>query len=1485
VTATLGEILYGLREPLVAASMSFDHSACELSTFCRNPLHPGPCKGWKKTLGHIAPGALNAIEKAHKEKTAARRAARAAAKAHAEKIVATGPANHLEHPLTAKKKTLTHAHVLMGDTADKANAKSSKAILNKTEIKKYSQLKGAQVASVAVSHGYVEPDKEKDYAARAEKMISEALAKDNVDGGEAHYRKAIEGLAGEQAAGFADKHCGIGTKDGDCDGLLWESLRTRAEYVLERALLTGNQDGLRELDAKVEKLGDDRKGLAAYLKSVGVDPAMVKKQMDAEPPAPNAPEEPKLSGFEKGEKTKMDNLAKVAEAQTTGAAGAATIEKVALMVTGKKLNEQGSAKLAGAMADLHAKGEGLPEGQLKQIDNGVNVIASKVKAYTGVEMTDEQKAKLHAEILSGAEKGTPTPMLDGIHKSWSSKGDKAAEVTAALNGEAVPLNKWQQKAIDALAQDPSDHVKILEILEVLDADEYAALPDEEKAKLHDWLQAEVEKGTPKAAITAHHLGALTGDEINAAGAVYKQKQSTAVADAIHNGSNGDIIKAMNDHPEQWAQLSPALQSVAAQKLHSEKIMGSTPAAQLIAKHNIPEPKTASVANVEKVLSGDGYTPWQKYQALNDLSYAEYQGLDPDVKKKADTFLNEQVAIGNEKIAKLAKDFDVPPVTPSTAMPPATKSVLQDAIDKGQVSALTQEAVEAGLIADKIKSATAKKKLVVYGDLADKGGFENMSPTLQAKVLNDLDAMHAKFKDPKKKAETSSIISKLQAAQGGGAGAGGAGTGTSPVGLPNTTPPVPAPPVSNAEKATAGAKFLSDAYEVVGQPPIGESGQEASAKVLESLHNNGPGGEDGFTAMSESLAQNLIAKSALPLPETETAKFIDPLAADIKEKLKATGAPTPVYNAWQEAAKANGTPAGYSALVKLDQQAEKWHNDNGEPDALQALMDAVPMAMTDEQAAQKYTDAFVGLKQHATGEKVTQIGKTQTKKLFLGEITAEGQQKFVTPGGGDQGGMSQGFADGLASLHTSKIEKKLGVEDSTIFKDWQNSAASAAFNEAMSKDYHSALVKGQDKPDGVAGSIDAIVDEVNAQAKKTAADNGWSQDSVALETWKAQTFIAKAEELVKGKQAGAGGAASNPSPISAVHVPKDLPEVPEGEEPALGGGRGIGHLSEATKSAMGKSFKGLPVGSSSSDPSESVFDALMATAAWYGAKPEAGGPLSVLQMAQVIDEWKAQHYGSANKNLTEKKLVSWLGTKQGKEYAEKFTTPDAELLDHLENPGKAKQPKVIYVAPGLKVQDVGGPGAYDPSLKTADFTPQKNAQAKAARDAYIAASGEKLTATQKAAIKAYTGSSYHEINGYLRGTSASADPTTKNWAVLAQAAMRPLQENTLLHRGSSFKVFPEGFRSIEGVQKLIGQEIQDDGLVSSSVGGEQIPPAFRKQVRLQIEAPIGTMGLYVDDISANKGENELILAAGTKYRILGVDNPDSSWPTIRLRVIS
>jgi len=60
-------------EALVYGLVAAVHVWCDVDTFCRNPLHPGPCKGWKHTLKQVAPEIHRRIEETRLEQVRVRR--------------------------------------------------------------------------------------------------------------------------------------------------------------------------------------------------------------------------------------------------------------------------------------------------------------------------------------------------------------------------------------------------------------------------------------------------------------------------------------------------------------------------------------------------------------------------------------------------------------------------------------------------------------------------------------------------------------------------------------------------------------------------------------------------------------------------------------------------------------------------------------------------------------------------------------------------------------------------------------------------------------------------------------------------------------------------------------------------------------------------------------------------------------------------------------------------------------------------------------------------------------------------------------------------------------------------------------------------------------------------------------------------------------------------------------------------------------------
>jgi hypothetical protein len=107
-----------LAQTILAAIYQDDdaHDTCSL-TACLNPLHPGPCKGWKGTLFKVSPGAWHSIEAAKVEKANAARIKKIEAlKAQGKPIP-----KKLLTPIVAKP------HPQAGQTANKATGEAHAA--------------------------------------------------------------------------------------------------------------------------------------------------------------------------------------------------------------------------------------------------------------------------------------------------------------------------------------------------------------------------------------------------------------------------------------------------------------------------------------------------------------------------------------------------------------------------------------------------------------------------------------------------------------------------------------------------------------------------------------------------------------------------------------------------------------------------------------------------------------------------------------------------------------------------------------------------------------------------------------------------------------------------------------------------------------------------------------------------------------------------------------------------------------------------------------------------------------------------------------------------------------------------------------------------------------------------------------------------------------------------------------------------------------
>lgn len=306
-----------------------------------------------------------------------------------------------------------------------------------------------------------------------------------------------------------------------------------------------------------------------------------------------------------------------------------------------------------------------------------------------------------------------------------------------------------------------------------------------------------------------------------------------------------------------------------------------------------------------------------------------------------------------------------------------------------------------------------------------------------------------------------------------------------------------------------------------------------------------------------------------------------------------------------------------------------------------------------------------------------------------------------------------------------------------------------------------------------------------------------------------------ERIVKDIKAGKKGAAA--APAVATPTTADLGDISQ--------------LTVTKKADVFKTIKGKGI-TLSTKPSD-VYDALQAVK----TTPQ-GEHLNDLQILRVLDEQSAAKFGVTDTHLYEKKVVEWLKTKPGKDWASGIRPPDPNApvkIDLKPLDRNITTTKETYSEIGVK-------SATDLQNTYAPWTP-----------------GE------KASLRYYTGNNYTTMNRALRTT----DRTTQSMANhirKAQQGMRPSTQPLMLYRGTGLDALPglSTYAKLGDVQKFIGKTVEDKGFMSTSVGSK---PAFGGRLLIEFEAPTGTPMAFVDHISRHKGENEMLLAAGTKYRVI------------------
>ncbi|MGW2643304.1 ADP-ribosyltransferase, partial [Streptomyces sp. NPDC001393] len=163
----------------------------------------------------------------------------------------------------------------------------------------------------------------------------------------------------------------------------------------------------------------------------------------------------------------------------------------------------------------------------------------------------------------------------------------------------------------------------------------------------------------------------------------------------------------------------------------------------------------------------------------------------------------------------------------------------------------------------------------------------------------------------------------------------------------------------------------------------------------------------------------------------------------------------------------------------------------------------------------------------------------------------------------------------------------------------------------------------------------------------------------------------------------------------------------------------------------------------------------------------------------------------------------------------------------------------------------------------------NAAGKAYGDAHWNDFLDNLDPKSKDALERYSSFYYKHINGQLRkfdkyGPSAALEPKVQELVDNMDRVMgdRPVPEDIMVVRGTDITHL-----ELDSPLEMEGNSYREPGFLSTSLGKDA---AFDyKPVILHLRVPKGAPALWIDHISVNKGERELLLARRTSYRVTRV----------------
>lgn len=166
-------------------------------------------------------------------------------------------------------------------------------------------------------------------------------------------------------------------------------------------------------------------------------------------------------------------------------------------------------------------------------------------------------------------------------------------------------------------------------------------------------------------------------------------------------------------------------------------------------------------------------------------------------------------------------------------------------------------------------------------------------------------------------------------------------------------------------------------------------------------------------------------------------------------------------------------------------------------------------------------------------------------------------------------------------------------------------------------------------------------------------------------------------------------------------------------------------------------------------------------------------------------------------------------------------------------------------------------------------------------------GNPWSDSSKEAFEDWTGNGYADINDILRRPDAYGPIKTEFLSGQIRGirdGLRPLPQPVRV-----FRAVDMSRMELPTDESLVGRRFQNAGFTATTVGErDDIPDVDPSETEydaiLEIDVPKGVGAAYLESLTANEGEHELLLDAGLVLEFTGIDR-QGDWPIVKARVVT